>query len=356
MANSSFLIFIIFLCATLLYSWHGSNSNRHPLIVKGIIPLSLLLAWVGLIVYQSYQIEKVFTVLTQEYSRRHLTTYQTKEMYHGEKITGKFTANSNYLGIVGVRFWTFYRLNDDYLIFRIRQENQPDWYYQNNYKADQFQPNQYFTFGFPPIDQSAGRTFVYEIESTLGRPGMAVGLSQIDPAFIVKYKYPKSQVLRSPGSFLAFSWVKLINLVKKTQFSATILIYLLPLVTYLISLSPEFLSAKYRLGQFLLDHRRSVSLSAVFLGVSLDSILVLKGEVTLVVLVLIWVNLIRLYQLRIKLFFTSSLAALTASGIFYYLSWPAASERVGAWSLIFLVFTATLITLQLRTWPKKVYS
>ena len=165
------------------------QSLRKKIIINLVIPLILFFGWFGLIFFQAYLIEKVFTILTREYSRNSLTVIPQGEIYQDSKIIGEFISTDNNMGIVGFRFWTFYRLNDDYLIFRIRDKNSKEWYYQNKYKADQFQPNQYFTFGFPIILDSKGKTYVFEIESSQGRPGVAVGVSEVNPTFIIKYKY-----------------------------------------------------------------------------------------------------------------------------------------------------------------------
>jgi len=215
--------------------------NRPKKLLKFLIGMFLLFSWLGLIFYQTFQIENVFSVLTREYPRSAVSVIPEGEIYQGDKIVSEFEATENYLGIIGFRFWTFYRLNDDYLIFRIRENKSLDWYYQNKYKADQFQPNQYFTFGFPAIADSLGKQYVFEIESVQGRSGIAVGASKIDPIFVVKYKYPREQITSSYPRFISFSLDKFFNLIYRAEVRASSFIYLIPFLLYLLTFTSTYL-------------------------------------------------------------------------------------------------------------------
>ena len=64
-----------------------------------------------------------------------------------------------------VKFNTFDQINLESLIFRIREKNSTDWYYQNKYKTDQINKEIFFPFGFPIIENSQGKVYEIEIES-----------------------------------------------------------------------------------------------------------------------------------------------------------------------------------------------
>ena len=72
------------------------------------------------------------------------------------------------IGIVLVRFAQLSVRVSDSVVFRIKKRGDDKWYYENTYKADQFQSGQYFTFGFPSIISSKNNTYTYEIESVSG--------------------------------------------------------------------------------------------------------------------------------------------------------------------------------------------
>lgn len=391
---------------------------KQKIIVNLVVPALLLLGWIGLIFYQSFQIEKVFTVFTREYPKSAVSVLPNGEIYQGNKIVAEFTATDSHLGIVGFRFWTFYRLNDDYLIFRIREKNSSGWYYQNKYKTDQFQPNQYFTFGFPVIDNSKGKQYVFEIESSEGRPGVAVGVSDVDPVFIAKYKYPRQLVISSAAQFIRFGLNKFVNLLASTEFKVATFIYLMPLLIYLLTLTQFYRSLEKKFRKFLrvrakfvqqiighsgINSGKSVvvvlknifhiiitkyyqtdktangkikfiinviiawfgvtvfivirlssrypnilSLVVLTVGSMLDSLFVKTGDVTIVILVILWIYLIYKYKLADKLFFMLALAFLGISATFYYLRFPIASERFGAWAWIFLTIMVGINLIRLK--------
>jgi hypothetical protein len=94
----------------------------------------------------------------------------------GEVYQQSFLSTADSFGIIAVKFSNNNKINQDLLTFRIKEENDKDWFYENQYKTDQFQNNQFFTFGFPKIDNAQGKTFVFEIESRLGLEDDSVSL------------------------------------------------------------------------------------------------------------------------------------------------------------------------------------
>ncbi|MBI5045172.1 MAG: hypothetical protein HZC02_04550 [Candidatus Levybacteria bacterium] len=115
--------------------------------------------------------------------------YDYSEIYKKEKVRFEIETEFSYLGIISVRFNTFRRISEDSLIFRIKEKGQKNWYYQNIYKTDQFQNNELFPFGFPPISNSRGKTYVFEIESKKGKPGDAVAVSRTTPNVSSTFQY-----------------------------------------------------------------------------------------------------------------------------------------------------------------------
>ena len=173
------------------------------------------------------------SVLLQKHSTKELTALKRGEILAGEKVTGRFAASENNLGILSVRFLNRFRdSNTDVFSFRLKQEGASDWYYQNTYLVDQFRSNDLFPFGFPKISNSAGKTYYFEIESLYGREGNAGELSLLPPVFVTKYKFSKADLLQNKKELLIF-------MVKKI--AGYISIYEV-LIAAVISLIPYFLS------------------------------------------------------------------------------------------------------------------
>lgn len=120
--------------------------------------------------------------------------YVGEHLIKGEKITGNLLATENSLGIVLVRFAQLSAKVTDTVTFRIKEEGEKNWYYENNYRANQFQSNEYFTFGFPPISNSKEKVYVFEVESLGGTVENGIGLSPKEPKAALVYKYTKDDL------------------------------------------------------------------------------------------------------------------------------------------------------------------
>jgi len=94
----------------------------------------------------------------------------------GEVYRQSFLSTTDSFGIVAVKFSNNNKINEDILVFRIREATEKNWFYENQYKTDQFQNNKFFTFGFPKITATQGKTFVFEIESLAGSEDDSVSL------------------------------------------------------------------------------------------------------------------------------------------------------------------------------------
>jgi len=135
----------------------------------------------------------------------------------GEKAQAKLRANGNNLGVVLVRFAKLSARVSDTVVFRIKREGEGKWYYENKYKANQFQPNEYFTFGFPPIAQSKNNTYVFEVESLAGTYRNGIGISADKPQTAFVYKYSREE-LKNYKTFLPFVFKKLIYAARNVNY------------------------------------------------------------------------------------------------------------------------------------------
>jgi hypothetical protein len=151
-----------------------------------------------------------------------------------------FTAKYNNLGTVAFYFNNYQKINSDWVWFRIKEINSSKWYYENKYNTDQFNPEYYFTFGFPVIYDSKNIEYQIEIESISGTPKNSISIHSKSNSFLAKYSYPKSYLSKNPNQIAPFVINKIktylgylpktdiINIAFKS--SLPILIYLLILV------------------------------------------------------------------------------------------------------------------------------
>ncbi len=234
MIGSLEILLIIGLLMVILRTRYFHHLVEIKLVKWIAIPLILIILWSYSTIVEAYNLEQGFTTLSDGYHHSALVYFQDTALLQGEKIRGVFRATDHNLGTVAMRFDTYYRDNDDYLEFRIKELNAVNWYYTYRYKVDQFQPNGLFPFGFPIIIGSKGKDYIFEIESAKGTPDNSVGVSKIDPVFIAKYKYEKTEVLSSAENRISFLFNKILNLLKKSEFLVATFIYLIPLIFYLL--------------------------------------------------------------------------------------------------------------------------
>jgi len=94
----------------------------------------------------------------------------------GEVYRQSFLSTADSFGIVAVKFSNNNKINQDVLTFRVKGAAEENWFYENQYKTDQFQNNSFFTFGFPKINVAEGKIFIFEIESLAGTEDDSVSL------------------------------------------------------------------------------------------------------------------------------------------------------------------------------------
>lgn len=145
------------------------------------------------------------------------SNYLNQELYKNDVVRGTFTSQYPHLGIVSIRFRTYYRINNDKLIFRLREKGSGVWYYENSYNTDQFQPNTLFPFGFPIIDDSKGKKYEFEIESISGGYDNAVSVNSDRPFLVSKYKYAFKEILSNRLVFKEFFINKIKGLITDTD-------------------------------------------------------------------------------------------------------------------------------------------
>ncbi|MCC6710906.1 MAG: hypothetical protein IT416_00975 [Candidatus Pacebacteria bacterium] len=82
---------------------------------------------------------------------------------HGQTYQKEITLTENSFGMVDLLIKMKNNV-DDGIIFRIKEANQKDWAYEQFYQAEFFSHGLYYSFGFEPFTDSAGKTYLLEVE------------------------------------------------------------------------------------------------------------------------------------------------------------------------------------------------
>lgn len=204
-----------------------------------IIPILLLILWLTLsLFYSSY---KSFTVLQYNHNQDENDNFPIGKILKNQRIIGEFTGKENYLGIVSVRLDYTQRISfeeEDVLLFRIKEKGQEQWYYENKYRSGLMIGSLYFPFGFTKISDSYGKIYRFEIISLNGNDKNAITIKAKDPIFVSKYKFSKNEILLGGSqAVLSFSFKKVFTFFSNFDTLISSLIFLLPLIIYLIWLT-----------------------------------------------------------------------------------------------------------------------
>jgi len=245
------------------------NNNKSVLIVIGLIGLWAILT-IKYVVFSDISLSVL--------SKKHVTAFKpagNRGLYAKQKISAVFTADSDYLGMVEVRINTFNRINQDFVIFRIKDTVSGKWWYENHYDTLQFNNDELYPFGFPIINNSKGKKYLVEIESTLGRAGNNVSISNNQPNLISKYKIPKAEIIKDTVSLFNFLKIKIVNSVKDNDLIFIFTIYSLPLLVYIFDLRKKGFFI-FAIGCFFLYHLFFIS------GIQDELILILVAIASLI--------------------------------------------------------------------------
>jgi hypothetical protein len=153
----------------------------------------------------------------------------------GWTVRGQFTARDNHLGMVALRVRTFNRINNDLIVFRLRESGQKNWPVFNTYFTDRFIDNWLFPFGFPPIADSINRKYEFEISSVNGVPDNGIGFSFWPPQAVSRYVYTWDRLKTNADELRGFIGKKILNLVDIPSVFFHYLVYLFPAFAYFLT-------------------------------------------------------------------------------------------------------------------------
>lgn len=173
------------------------------------------------------------TVVTEQKRLRDIELSSSTYLRTQHKLSGTFTAQHNYLGIVSIPLSSEGIRTDDTLIFRIKERGTEKWYSEGDYGAVWVTKNSEFPFGFAPIYESKGKEFQFEIESRAGVENNAVKVENASEFISVKYQYPKSALLKDPMQLAQFIWGKTLPQLIHINFYLSLLLYFLPFILYI---------------------------------------------------------------------------------------------------------------------------
>ena len=317
--------------------------NSIKKILKKFYPISILIILISssfLLIF-FYEIFVSDSGVKSIYQNIKITNINQKELHKGDKVSGEFVAVLNELGVVWIRFNTFGRINSDILTFKIREKGQNNWYYENLYRVDQFQDGKLFPFGFPPITNSLGKDFQFEIISNNGVSKDAVTINP-RKTFFSGYGISLKSFNADTIQFLI---TKLLSILREDA----LIIFITPFIDFLLfKIIIKFL--KRQLVYSLLF----VSLVYIFLFDKIfpgdESVSNPAGALILVVLFILIFQKFRI-EARIYIFFSIIYLTLIPL-ILLILNRPDFAEKSALLAYLFLILGVIFIFIEIVKKPK----
>lgn len=200
-----------------------------------LFPKILLIIWLTFVLSYLKEADYFSLSIVKPVPSISLGSYRGDALLQGDKVIIEYPSKYKKLGTIGIKFTTYNRINSDTLKFRIKEVGEDSWFYEHDYKVDQFQQFEFFTFGFPILEESSGKTYKIEIESQAGVRDDAVAImSPLDRSVIAKHVFTRQQLIENPRVLFYFIFHKLLYLGTDIDFLSNLVIYSTPLFFYLI--------------------------------------------------------------------------------------------------------------------------
>lgn len=258
-----------------------------------------------------------------------------------EVVSGTFTAQENYLGIITVRFDKKEVLSGD-LLFRIKNVLDKDWYHEATVAASQYYVLPQYRFGLPVIAKSKNQTYLFEVRLLDNAPRNSnLTLSKTYPVLISQYSFPKNILLENKMLLAQFIFKKISYYMYQDSSWKVLAIYSIPLILYFVFLLFE---SKLRSFEFIQKLRNKILFILkpyvlfIFLCIFIDIFVIRKHSDSVTPLfTLLWILGVAAYQLESRYSFGIALVFLAFCPFLLSANMDWMAEKSAIWAYMFLV-------------------
>ena len=271
------------------------------------------------------------------------TASTSGELLKGDTIKGKFHSNYKNLGIVSLRFNNQNRDSKDTLVFRIKEEGGDKWLYEAKYETNQFQPGKLFPFGFPNMDDSEAKDYMFELESLNGATGSGILIDYKKPFFVARSVFTKSELLSNKHRLVYFVGKKIMNIFGDDDYKINTFSFFLPLFFYVV----------YLISNGFSFHLLTAILLAImcwdifYLGDSYDSLFV--------AIIFLWGLISCRYKFEARISALFAIILLIFTPIYLIINQQNVAEKIAVWSYLFLCITLIQHIYEFKTKQKKLF-
>lgn len=194
----------------------------------------ILLMVAGLMLSILFYREAYITSILHYHDRDVFSSYTSEPVVEGTTIQGEFVATGDNLSTVKLRINTLNRMNTTHITFRLRQKGSSSWQVANTYATDRMADGLLYPFGFPPIQDSKGKIYEFELTSDDGEEDNAIGVASGYHAVASLYVFTKDALIADRGKAIVFIKEKLGSMVSDPYLWLYEMMFLVPFLGFII--------------------------------------------------------------------------------------------------------------------------
>lgn len=294
-------------------------------IVLGLIPFLLIVFWFLTALIFNNKVN--FSILLYQQSKNSIKIISDNSNQEN-KITGKFKANDDNLGLIMFRFNVYSPGSEDIVTFRIKQEGDRNWYHADSFRAAVLTSGELLPMGFPVIKASKGREYQFEILSKNNKVEID------DFNFLAGYEFSKNELISNKGEGLNFLLKKIYTSFTNLDFILSSLKYFIPLLFYLF-----FYFAIKRLRIWW----KILKIEGIYIGIPLfliflDIVITKKFYLPVIILlILIWLYSFSKKKLESQINFVLAFILILIWIILILFKITDFQSKINFWTYVFLV-------------------
>lgn len=292
---------------------------------------------------------------------------KTGRILKGEKVRAVFIAAENNLGIISVRLKNYnkWNIDEDEIVFRIKEEGDRKWYYERAYGGGNFRTLTLYPFGFPTIVSSKNKKYIVEIISQRGTGDNSLTFNPNHPAIVGSYQFSKAVLVSNKTVFLHFVAQKITFSLSNPISILIIALSFSPFLTYLIFKNVIEVGAKRIMKQLKGNERVQKGhklLATHIITLNTFSVIFLLYLIILIPIFLftgvngyllsytmfLWVLGVWFYKLPSVISFFSSIFMLGLTIIFLTINKPLLADESSIWVFLFLLIGLVHAWIELR--------
>lgn len=302
------------------------------------------------------------TVLSYNHSKN-IKNEDLKIINDGDSLTGSFTAKEDNLGIVSLYFETKNPIKG-ILNFELTEKDGNKFIISNSYDTREFFYLKEYPFGFPIIENSKNKEFVFKISFKSFDQSNDNFLTIKNSNLVSKYKFSSKNLLKSPTLFKDFIIKKLIYsfslndnfkyyLLYTTPFLAIIILNFIFEIKDIISLDKFFIRNKYlfKLFKFYKKNFDKNYILIYLLNVFSSVLIPISNSWLYLFFIIIWVIYIIKKKAGSKLTYLHILNLLIL--VPFFISFSEISEKLVSLIFIHLVIAFVQSTIEYNAKKRK---